>query len=216
MTSTGGEPPDATEATWLPPLPPPEPSPPRRRIRLTLALVAVVALALGTTAVVRDSGSGTTLAVGDCLDVLEGQAPPAGEPPGFARAEQVGCDEAGAAYRIAILLDGPSVQCPSEVYTQRSQSGGPTGVRTLCLTYNVDEGGCFTESATEAGPFDCALGPRDGAIKILRVITGVEDADRCADLKDPGLLSVTVPEPAMTFCYVEFLPDASSGPVLTA
>lgn len=216
MTSTGGEAPDVTDGMWLPPLPPPEAPSRRRRLRLALALVALAALALGVTAVVRDGSPGSALAVGDCLDVLEGQAPRAGEPAGVARAEQVGCEQPEAAYRVALILDGASAQCPSRIYRQRRQSVGSSGVRTLCLTYNVNEGECFTELPTQAGPFDCALGPRPGAIKILRIVTGVEDADRCADLNVPNLLSVTVPEPATTFCYVEFLPDERTGPVLTA
>ncbi len=211
MSSTEGDPPAELLAVW-----PPEATEiaPASRWRLRIAL-AVAALGLGAVAVLGGSDAASEeFAVGDCLDVLEDQGPRTGNL-AAAPAEQVGCEEDNAAYRVAIRLDGAPAQCPSPIYTVRTAEG-PSGTSTLCLTYNVGEGDCFIESPAEAGPFDCGLGPRDGAIKILRVVAGVEDPARCEDLDEPGLLIVTVPQPATTFCYLEFLPDERSGPVLTA
>lgn len=121
---------DITDGGWLPPLPPREPLPPRRRLRIALA-------------------------VGDCLDVLEGQAPEAGEPPGFARAEQVGCAKPEAAYRVAVMLDGADRTGAHRLALQPEDAGHPRTHPVVDLTSShvswdraVDHGAATGPSAT--------------------------------------------------------------------
>ncbi len=159
---------------------------------------------VGTAAVILTGGSGSEddrVAVGDCLDVLEGLA--AADPLGYPPVAKVGCGDAKAAYRVALLLPGAEAECPSPIYILRREAA-PSGPSTYCMTLNVDEGECFVQSPTEAGVYDCALGPRRGGLKILRSVDGVADASRCDDLDEPGVLSALIPDPAKTFCYQEY------------
>lgn len=163
---------------------------------------AVLALAAGTAsaALLTDSESEDLVSVGDCLDVLEGLAPSAatGDPP----AAKVECGDPRAAYRIALRLPG-AANCPSPIYILRRQ-GAPEGLVTFCMTFNVGEGECFAATPIEAGVYDCALGPRPGGIKILRLVEGVSDAARCEELDEPGVLAALIPDPVKTFCYQEY------------
>lgn len=197
-------PPDGWQpAVELPPLPPSS-RPPRRRRAAIVAAGVVALLAVGATAVVvglnSDSDSDSQLAVGDCVDLVAVENPRATDQAFAAEAERAGCDDPSASYEIAVLLADPAQPCPSEIYTTHVHEDA---VR-LCLTYNVVEGDCFVEAPPDSGPFDCALGPRPAAIKILRVVDGVADTDRCADLTDEGLVAVTVPQPPTTFCFTDF------------
>ncbi|HUR75705.1 MAG TPA: hypothetical protein VMZ00_15595 [Sporichthya sp.] len=168
-----------------------------RRLWIGIALVLV---ATGVLVLAGRSGSDDRVAVGDCLDVLEGLVP--ADVYGYPPAAEVGCDDAKAAYRVALRLPAEA-DCPSRIYIQRREST-PDGPITYCMTYNVDEGECFVSSPTEAGVYDCARGPRPGGIRSLRLVTGVVDAARCDDIDEPGVLAALIPDPPQTFCYQEY------------
>lgn len=202
--------------------PPPEPAPPekRRLPRLVLGLTAamIILIAVIGAAVLNGEGDadadGAGVQVGDCVGLIPAGAQ-AGPAPGAARAEKLDCGDSEAAYEVAVRLADSQPQCPSPIYTAAVHGGGAGGAGApvrLCLTYNVREGDCYVEAPAAGERYDCALGPRLGAIRILRVVDGVADVGRCADLDEPELQAVTVPEPATTFCYVAFGGDGSSGP----
>ncbi len=172
-------------------------------MRLLWIGVALVVVATGALVVVGGSGSDSDdrVAVGDCLDVLEGLAP--ADTSGELPASKVGCGNAKAAYRVALRLPGAAATCPSPIYIVRRDTA-PDGPVTYCMTFNVEEGECFVQSPAEIGAYDCALGPRRGALKILRVVEGVTDEARCKDIDEPGVLSALIPEPARTYCYQEY------------
>ena len=166
-------------------------------IGAVLIVVATIGLVLSGRS---DSDGDAEVAVGDCLDVLEGLAP--ADAFGYPPAAEVGCEDRKAAYRIALRLPGEA-ECPSQIYILRRESA-PEGPVTYCMTFNVGEGECFVESPAEAGAYDCALGPRPGGIKILRLVDGVADETRCDDLDEPGVLAALIPDPAKTFCYQQY------------
>jgi hypothetical protein len=159
-----------------------------------LVLVVVVATVLVT----RMDSSAGPLKAGDCLAVVQVETAP-GVPPGTGPVRRVGCGDPGAAYEIGVRLDGLA-DCPAQIYTARRDAAG----FTLCLMYNVKAGQCFLESPAQTGSFDCAEGPRAGAIKILRRFDGVLDASRCDGAAPSGVLVALIPEPKTTFCYVDF------------
>lgn len=186
----------------------------RRRTRIGLGVVALMLFGLvGLAALDQGEDEPVVAGLGDCTGATGvGRALVA--PVNRGPAERVDCADPGAAYRVAVRLDTVRASCPSPVYAVRREAGPDAG-RTLCLTYAVEDGDCFVETPTAAGRFDCASGPRPEAIRILRVVEGEADAARCTGLEEPGVLAVTVPEPATTFCYVAFA-DRPGGPVLTA
>lgn len=185
---------------------------------MRLVWIGAVLIAVATIGLVlagrSDSGGRSgedAVAVGDCLDVLEGLA--SADAFGYPPAAEVGCEARTAAYRIALRLPGEA-DCPSLIYIVRRETA-PEGPVTYCMTFNVGEGECFVESPTEAGAYDCALGPRPGGIKILRLVDGVADETRCDDLDEPGVLAALIPDPVKTFCYAEY--DTGGGsPVRSA
>lgn len=199
------------------PLPAPEehpadsPPPARRRARIAvtalggaLVLLGILALAGGLT-----SDSPSAVAVGDCVSRIELPTTPAAPTPvSETLAEAIACGDDEAVYRVAVSLDGEAAACPSPIYRVYREVGGPSDARTLCLTYNVGEGECFVETPLEAGRFDCSTGPRLGAIKILRLVSGVTDPQQCADIDEPAVIPAVIPEPAMTFCYTDFTPGS--------
>lgn len=183
---------------------------------VALVVVGAFALDLGSPDVDPGSpvASDAAVGVGDCLDVLEGQDPDPASAFPVPPAQRVDCADPQAAYRVAMRLDGLAA-CPAPIYILRPEGTGPADASTLCMTFNVDEGECFVQAPTEAGPFDCSEGPRAGAIEILRRVDGVADAARCADLDSPGVLAAVIPDPAITFCYADFA-AGGGGPVLDA
>jgi hypothetical protein len=143
------------------------------------------------------SGNGE-LGAGDCLEVVQDQVAP-GTDPGAAPLRHVGCNDPKAAYVLGVRLANPQADCPAEIYTVHRDRD-----RTLCLMYNVREGECFLESPLRTGPFDCVEGHRAGAIKILKRVDGTTNPDLCEAVDSPGVVAAVVPEPATTFCYVDF------------
>lgn len=188
-----------------PPVPPPPPRPQTVRVAL-IATVLLAASAIAAT-IVGDSDEPAMrgVAIGDCVAPFrDGQIEQSGEQITSAPAEAVDCAGPDAAYRVALQAGSAYVACPSPSYRVRRVGVGTPDERTLCMTYNVRSDQCFVEAPPEAaGPYDCGLGPRPGAIHVLRVVEGVEDPMRCTGLR-PELSVVTVPEPATTFCYVQF------------
>ena len=172
-------------------------------MRLLWIGVALVVVATGALVAVGTSGSDADdrISVGSCLDVLEGLAP--ADTSGELPAAKVGCGDAKAAYRVAQILPGAAATCPSPIYIVR-RAIPPDGPVTYCMTFNVDEGECFVQSPAEIGAYDCAVGPRRGALKILRVVKGVTDEARCKDIDEPAVLTALIPDPATTYCYQEF------------
>lgn len=154
-------------------------------------------IAVGTLAVLRPGPDGD-VAAGDCLRVVQDEIEPSA-PPGTGPFERVGCDEADAAYVVGVRMETPVGECPADIYTVHRDSDS-----TLCLMYNVDEGECFLESPLETGPFDCADGPKAGAIKILKRVEGATDLTVCDAVNEPGVAMAVIPKPATTFCYVDF------------
>ncbi|MGQ0467404.1 MAG: LppU/SCO3897 family protein [Sporichthyaceae bacterium] len=202
-----------SEPIDLTPPPPPPPPPAKRSVQrypvlivLTATSLLVAASLAATTArnkAVTDASGPAE--IGDCVGAFQaGFLGPTGDQITKAPAERVDCTEPGAAYRIALTEDSAYAACPSPSYRVRRVGVGSPAEQTLCLTYNVRAEECFLQAPiNEAGPYDCDLGPRPSAIRILRVVEGVEDPMRCRGLGD-SLLVTTVPEPATTFCYVAF------------
>lgn len=214
--------------------PPPEPvdvtagaaaPPPRRRpvihprshvISIALTATALLVASSITASVVTDRdddplGRGG-VAIGDCIRPLaagEGLVGPAGEiSPSPAKA--VDCNSPEAAYRIAMQGRGADLVCPDPAYRVRRAGIGTPDARTLCMIYNVDTDDCFVMApAAAVGAYDCGLGPRPNAIRMLRVVHGTADPNRCVDLEQ-DLLVTTVPEPATTFCYVRYAAETGS------
>lgn len=197
---------------------PSEPLPPPRRrsvqrypvliVLTSTALLVLASLAATTTArnhtVPAAASDGAQ--IGDCVAAFSaGLLGPTGDQITKAPAETVDCKKPGAAYRIALAENTAYAACPSPSYRVRRVGVGSPAEQTLCMTYNVRTDECFVEAPIDqAGPYDCGLGPRPGAIRVLRVVEGVEDPMRCRGLEG-ALLIVTVPEPATTFCYVQFV-----------
>ncbi|MGQ0629812.1 MAG: LppU/SCO3897 family protein [Sporichthyaceae bacterium] len=209
--TTGDEYPPQSPGTWLP-LPAPGPAPTRRRSRIAVATLGGALVVLGVVAVVGalTASSDSEVAVGDCIGAVELPTVAGEFPVSDTAAEAVPCDDPEAAYRVALRLEGGAATCPSDIYTVAREVGGPAELRTLCLTYNVGEGECFVQSPQDTGRFDCASGPRVAGIKILRLVPGVADEAACAGIVEPGaqVLPAVIPEPAMTFCYINFLPGS--------
>ncbi|MGQ0624089.1 MAG: LppU/SCO3897 family protein [Sporichthyaceae bacterium] len=206
--STDHQEPGDGSGTWTP-LPPTAP-PQRRRARIAVAALGAALLVVGLAAVTGGltSDSQRLATVGDCVARVELPIAPGETPVSRTPAEPVPCADQQAVYRVAISMDGGSASCPSPIYREYREVADPAELRTLCLTYNVGEGECFVETPAEAGRFDCGSGPRLGGIKILRLFTGVTDPQRCAGLDEPDVIPAIIPEPAMTFCYVNFLPGS--------
>ncbi len=204
------EPVDVTAPEPLPPLPPPSRSPqtPTVLIALLATLLLVSASLTATLVHNRDVTSADGVQIGDCVRPLKsGLISASGDQISQAPADVVDCAEPGAAYRVALAARGAYGACPDPAYRVQRVGVGTIEERTLCMTYNVHTDECFVESPlTEAGPYDCARGPRPGAIRVLRVVEGAADPMRCVGLSDK-LLVVTVPEPATTFCYVTYASD---------
>ena len=158
----------------------------------------MVLVVLVTAAISGLGPSKHAIRAGDCLEVLQSETA-IGAPPGTGPVRQADCDDTAAAYEVGIRLDG-AAECPAQIYTVRRDAGG----FTLCLMYNVRGGQCFLESPAWTGSFDCAEGPRAGAIKILKRVDDVTDQTKCDGLDEPGVTVALIPEPATTFCYVEF------------
>lgn len=190
-------------------------SPPAKRsvqrypvlIVLTATALLIAASFAATTARNRNvTPASGDAGIGQCVGAFtRGLLGPTGDQITQAPAEVVDCTKPGAAYRIALSEDGAYAACPSPSYRVRRVGVGGPAEQTLCMTYNVHSEECFVEAPiNQAGPFDCDLGPRPGAIRVLRVVEGVEDPQRCRGLGQ-ALLVVTVPEPATTFCYELFV-----------
>lgn len=201
------------------------PPPPRARVIrprshvVSIALTGtalLVASSITASVVTRDDDplGRTGVAIGDCIRPLqegEGLVGPAGEISPIP-AKSVDCSKPEAAYRIAMQGRGADLVCPDPAYRVRRAGIGTPDARTLCMTYNVDTDDCFVMApAAAVGPYDCALGPRPNAIRMLRVVRGTADPNRCVDLQQ-DLLVTTVPEPATTFCYVTYVAETASDP----
>ena len=226
-TEPGGRPPpEPVDVTA------PAPAPPRTRsagprshvvsIALTATALLVASSITATVVAGHDDdplGAGG-VAIGDCIRPLqegEGLVGPAGEIT-QSPAKSIDCKAPEAAYRIAMQGRGADLLCPDPAYRVRRAGIGTPDARTLCMTYNVDTDECFVMAPAPAvGPYDCGLGPRPNAIRMLRVVHGLADPHSCMDL-DEDLLVTTVPEPATTFCYVRYASESGTddGVVRTA
>jgi hypothetical protein len=168
-------------------------------VRTPVLLGAAFLLVVIVTAAIARLGPGEhEVRAGDCLEVLQEQTA-AGAPPGTGPVRQIYCGDPAAAYQVGVRLDGLA-DCPAQIYTVRRDAEG----FTLCLMYNVRAGQCFLESPAQTGSFDCAEGPRAGAIKILKRVDGTVDQAQCESVAEPGVLAALIPQPKTTFCYVEF------------
>lgn len=216
-TEPGGPPPEPVDVTAAEPPPTVAKAPRGASHTVSIALTATALLVASsiTASVVatRDDSGGGTVLVGDCVGPLQrGLIGPRGDQITAEPVRAVDCTAPDAAYRIALWGPGPYAICPDPAYRVRRVGVGTKDARTLCMTYNVDSDECFVEApAEEAGPYDCGLGPRPNAIRVLRVVHGSADPKGCAGLNQ-RLLVVTVPRPATTFCYVMYgsAPDVKS------
>lgn len=196
------------------PLPPPRAKRSVQRFPVLIVLTATALLVAASFAATTahnksaTAASGDGVRIGDCVGSFQaGLLGPTGDQITKAPAKAVDCRKPGAAYRIALAEDTAYAACPSPSYRVRRVGVGGRAEQTLCMTYNVHADECFLQlPVNEEGPYDCALGPRPDAIRVLRVVEGVEDPMRCQGLGNP-LLVTTVPEPATTFCYVNFATD---------
>ena len=169
-------------------------------MRLVWFGALLMVIATGALVFLGRAESDDRIAVGNCLDVLEGLAP--ADTLGYPPAAKIGCGDAKAAYKVALLLPG-AADCPSPIYILRRENA-PQGLVTYCMTFNVGEGECFAQTPAEAGVYNCELGPRPGGIKILRLVEGVAAAAKCEDIDEPGVVAALIPEPPKTFCYQEY------------
>lgn len=211
-------PPEPVDVTA--PAPAPAAAPPRPRggnatvsIALTATALLVASSITASVVATREEGGGT-VRVGDCVAPMqEGLIGPRGDQITAEPLRAVDCAAPDAAYRIALWGPGPYAICPDPSYRVRRVAVGSKDARTLCLTYNVGTDECFVEApADQVGRYDCALGPRPNAIRVLKVVHGAADPRECVDLNQ-NLLVVTVPRPATTFCYVSYTsaPDVKAA-----
>jgi hypothetical protein len=167
--------------------------------------VLLLGAAVIATSIVGGDDDRRPLVVGDCVQPLTvGEVTVTGDELSASPARPVDCERPDAAYRVALQAGGAYAACPGPAYQVRRTGIGTPDERTLCMTYNVRTDGCFVEFPPNlAGPFDCGLGPRQGAIKVLKVVEGSDNVLACRGLA-PEVLAATVPQPATTFCYVRF------------
>lgn len=217
----------STEPTWggppvpparggLPPLPelPPELKPRTgRAIAIAAVCTALVCvLGLGGLVALAVTTDASRARAGDCVDFIVEEAPGAGELIGEAAAQKIDCEDEDAAYEVGVRLDDPRGACPGEAYTSYFQEGGPFGKFKLCLIPNVVEGECFVESQTKSDRFACTEGKRTDAVKVLRVVKGTADENRCADIDRDEVYALTYPAPPRTICFEPFGPRGFGGP----
>lgn len=199
---------------YLPPLPPElKPKTGRTIAIAAVSVVAVVVIGIGSlVAFFVVTTDASRAKAGDCIDFIVEKAPKAGEQVGQAYAQKIGCEEEAAAYEVGVRLDNPNTACPSDVYAYYFQEGGPFGKFKLCLIPNVAEGDCFVESQTKTDRFACTQGKRTDAIKVLRVVEGAADENRCADIAGKEVYALTYPTPPTTICFSPFGPTSATGP----
>lgn len=218
----------STEPTWggppvppnpgaPPPLPelPPELKPKTGRTIAIAAVCSVLVCVLGFGGLVAFfvvTTDASRAQAGDCIDFIVEKAPGAGELIGEAAAQKIDCEDADAAYEVGVRLDDPRGACPGEAYAFYFQEGGPFGKFKLCLIPNVAEGDCFVESQTRTDRFACTEGKRTDAVKVLRVVKGTADENRCADIDRDEVYALTYPAPPRTICFEPFGPSTFGGP----
>lgn len=216
---TWGGPPAPPPGGGLPPLPelPPELKPKTGRTIAIAAVCSVLICVLGFAGLVAlfvVTTDASRAQAGDCIDFTVERAPAAGELVGEAAAEKIDCEDESAAYEVGVRLDDPRGACPGEGYAFYFQEGGPFGKFKLCLIPNVAEGDCFVESQTKTDRFACTEGKRTDAIKVLRVLKGTADEERCADMGggEEEVYALTYPTPPRTICFAPFGPRSGGGP----
>lgn len=196
----------------LPPLPPHLKQKSGPAIAISIAgVLLILGIGVGLLVALVAAVDASSAEAGDCVDFTVERAPKPGEDVGEAFAEKIDCDDQKAAWVVGVRLDNPNGRCPGEYYNEYFITGGPFDRYKLCLFPNVTEGDCFEFAPTKSDRYPCSQGERRDAIKILRIVDGVVDEERCDDLPAEDLFVLTFPTPPKTICYEPFGPSSLPG-----
>ncbi|HVK20426.1 MAG TPA: hypothetical protein VM677_03615 [Actinokineospora sp.] len=106
----------------------------------------------------------------------------------------VDCGAAEANYTIGKVLSSTTESCGGtyDEYVETARRGPDS---KLCLVPKLVEGTCYDSSKTDSMGMTAVDCGKPEAIKIVKLINGVDDKSQCADSS-----AVTFPEPKLTIC----------------